>query len=204
MSSFWDEWFKAWDEWSKKMRGRRVPFFFPDIDKMVEEMEKEMADLMKNMEEMIPKDMVREFQLPNGTVRREYGPFVYGYSMKIGPDGKPVIREFGNMKPAFGGEGRPPLDLHDQREPLIDVVDEGNLIKIIAELPGVEKNDIKLYATSKTLTISVDNPQRKYYKELELPSEVDESSARSTYKNGILETTLTKKQKGTGRRINVE
>ncbi|MBS7620406.1 Hsp20/alpha crystallin family protein [Candidatus Bathyarchaeota archaeon] len=186
------------------MRVRRTPFFFPDIDKMVEEMEKEMADIMKNMDKIVPRDMVREFQLPNGTVRREYGPFVYGYSMKIGPDGKPIITEFGNMKPAFEREGRPPLDLQDQREPLVDIVDEGDTIRIIAELPGVEKNDIKLYATSKSLTISVDTPQRKYYKELELPSEVDESSARSTYKNGILETILKKRQKTTGRKIDIE
>ncbi|MGQ9680843.1 MAG: archaeal heat shock protein Hsp20 [Candidatus Bathyarchaeia archaeon] len=197
MSSFWDDWFR-------RMKERRGLFFFPDVEKMIEEMEKEMADLLKNMEDMMPKDMIREFRLPNGTVRREYGPFVYGYSMKIGPDGKPIIREFGNMKPGLGGSGRPPLDLQDQREPLVDVIDEGNSIKIIAELPGVEKEDIKLYATSKTLTISVDTPQRKYYKELELPAEIDESSAKSTYKNGILEAILSKKYKTTGRRINIE
>jgi HSP20 family protein len=31
----------------------------------------------------------------------EYGPFVYGYSMTICPDGKPKVREFENVKPPF-------------------------------------------------------------------------------------------------------
>jgi HSP20 family protein len=56
-----------------------------------------------------------------------------------------------------------------------------------------------------TLTIDVDTPDRRYRKELELPVAVDESSARSIYKNGILETTLKKrKPKGKGTPIKIE
>ncbi len=196
MSSFWDDWFRRF--WSR--RG----FFFPDIERMMEEMEREMAEAFKEMERYVPKEMVRERRLPNGTVRREYGPFVYGYSVKIGPDGRPIIREFGNIKPGLGA-GRPPLNLQDRREPLIDVIEDEKTVKVVAELPGVEKKDIQLYATDKTLTIKVDTPHRKYYKELELPVEVDASSARSTYKNGILETVLTKKRReGKGTPIKIE
>jgi len=189
MSSFWDDWFKRF--WS-----RRGSFFFPDMERMMEEMEREMAEAFKEMESRVPREMVRERRLPNGTVRREYGPFVYGYSVKIGPDGRPIIREFGNIKPGIPGAGRPPLDLQDRREPLVDVIEDEKTVKVIAELPGVDKKDIKLYATNTTLTITVDTPQRKYHKRLELPVEVDETSAKSTYKNGVLETVLTKKSRG--------
>ncbi|MBS7652201.1 MAG: archaeal heat shock protein Hsp20 [Candidatus Bathyarchaeia archaeon] len=181
------------DDWFRRFWRRRT-FFFPDIERMVEDMEREISEMFKEMERAIPPDMVREFQLPDGTVRREYGPFVYGYSMKIGPDGRPIIREFGNIKPSLGVEGRPPLNLQEQREPLVDVIDEAERVRVIAELPGVEKEDINLYATARMLTISVDTPQRKYYKELELPVEVDEFSAKSTYKNGILEVIFNKKK----------
>jgi len=198
MSSFWDDWFK-------KFRGRRGSFFFPDIERMIEEMEREMAEAFKDMEANIPRDMVRERRLPNGTVRREYGPFVYGYSVKIGPDGKPIIREFGNLKPGFPGTGRPPLNLQDQREPLVDIIEDEKTVKVVAELPGVEKEEIKLYATDRTLAISVDTPQRRYYKKLDLPVEVDETSARSTYKNGVLETVMTKKKgEGEGTPVKIE
>ncbi len=197
MSSYWDDWFKRFRE--------RRGFFFPEIDRMMEDMEKFMTDAFKEMEDSVPRDMVRVRRLPDGSVRREYGPFVYGYSVKIGPDGRPIIREFGNIKPGLGGEGQPPLNLQEQREPLVDIVEEDESVKIIAELPGVAKDDIRLYATERTLTIDVDTPDRKYRKELELPVEVDEKSARSTYRNGVLETTLAKrKPKGKGTQIKIE
>ncbi|MDH5201454.1 MAG: Hsp20/alpha crystallin family protein [Candidatus Bathyarchaeota archaeon] len=197
MSSYWDDWFKRFRE--------RRGFFFPEIDRMMEDMEKFMSDAFKEMEDTVPRDMVRVRRLPDGSVKREYGPFVYGYSVKIGPDGRPIIREFGNIKPGLGGEGQSPLNLQEQREPLVDIVEEDESVKIIAELPGVAKDDIRLYATERTLTIDVDTPDRKYRKELELPVEVDETSARSTYKNGVLETALTKmKPKGKGAQIKIE
>ena len=196
MSSFGDDWFKRFKD--------RKGFFFPELDKMIEEMEKEMAKSFKEMENIMPRDMVRVRRLPDGSIRREYGPFVYGYSMKIGPDGKPVIREFGNIKPGTGMKGQP-LDLRDQREPLIDVIEEEGEIKVLAELPGVDKKDINLFLTEGTLTISVDTAGRKYYKELDLPVEVDEKSARSTFSNGVLETTLTRRQpKGKGKKLSIE
>ena len=183
--SFWDEWFKRF--------GRRSSIF-GDIDRMIEEMEKEMAEAFKGMENKMPEDMYRERRLPDGSVRREYGPFVYGYSVKIGPDGKPTIREFGNMKPGLTGEDGAPLNLTERREPLVDVIEDGETVKVLAELPGVEKRDIRLKATDHSLTINVDNPTRKYYKELEFPEEVDEKTAKSTYTNGVLEIVFSKKR----------
>jgi HSP20 family protein len=194
--SFWDDWFKRF--------GRRSSIF-GDIDRMIEEMEKEMAEAFKDMENAMPEDMYRERRLPDGSVSREYGPFVYGYSVKIGPDGKPVIREFGNMKPGLTGEGGPPLNLTERREPLVDVIEDGDTVKVLAELPGVEKRDIRLKATDQSLTINVDNPTRKYYKELEFPVEVDEKSAKSTYTNGVLEIVFRKRQRDdAGTEIRIE
>lgn len=194
--SFWDEWFKRF--------GRRSSIF-GDIDRMIEEMEKEMAEAFKDMENAVPEDMYRERRLPDGSVSREYGPFVYGYSVKIGPDGKPIIREFGNMKPGLTGEGGPPLNLTERREPLVDVIEDGDTVKVLAELPGVEKMDIRLEATDHSLTINVDNPMRKYYKELEFPEEVDEKTAKSTYTNGVLEIVFRKRQRDdAGTEIRIE
>ena len=75
---------------------------------------------------------------------------------------------------------------------------------MVAELPGVGREDIKLYAVERTLTIEVDTPMRKYYKKLELPVEVDETSARSTYRNGILETVMRKRRRGEGTPIKID
>jgi HSP20 family protein len=197
MSSFWDDWFKRF----KERRG----FFFPEIDRMIEEMEREMAESFREMEGRMPSDMVRVRRLPDGSVRREYGPFVYGYSVKIGPDGKPVVREFGNIKPGVPGEGRPPLNLQDQREPLVDVIEDDEEIRVVAELPGVDRSDIQLFVTESTLTVKVDAPERRYFKELELPADIDEATVRSTLRNGILETTMRKRaRRGGGTQVRVE
>ncbi len=194
-----------WDEWEKR-RKRGPPFIFPDLDRMIEEMEKEMADFFKEIEGEIPEDLAQEHILPDGSIKKEYGPFVYGYSVKIGPDGKPVVREFGNIKPnPVGGEDKKPLSLQEAREPLVDIIEEPNQIKIITELPGVEKDDIQLYATEKTLTIDVTNPEHRYHKELELPVQVDQDTATSTCRNGVLETIIKKKRdKNTGHVIKIQ
>jgi HSP20 family protein len=180
--SFWDEWYKRF--------GRRGNFF-GEFDRMMREMEKEMANIIREMEGDMPKEMSREIRNPDGSVRREYGPFVYGYSVKIGPDGKPIIREFGNMKPGLDSE-ETPMSLQNRREPLVDVIEDDLSVKVVAELPGVEKDDIKLFATVRGLTINVDNIDRRYFKELEFESEIDRGSAKSSYRNGVLEITFQK------------
>lgn len=192
----------SWDyfpEWVRR-RMRRSPYFrdwfFGDIEEMMRDIEEMMEREFKEFTTRIPKDYVRERKLPDGSTIRELGPFVYGYSMTIGPDGKPKISEFGNVKPSLKsapfGTARPRLDVREEREPLVDVITSDKDVKVIAELPGVEKEDIKLHGTEDTLTISVEMPQRKYYKELELPALVDPKSAKTSYKNGVLEVTLKK------------
>jgi HSP20 family protein len=180
------------DDYPEWFRKRRSPFFrswgFDDIDKMFEDMEKKMEEDFKEFTSRIPKDYVRERKLPDGSTTREWGPFVYGYSLKIGPDGKPDIREFGNVKPTPLGLPR----VQEEREPLVDIVETTGEIHVVAELPGVDKKDISLSGTDDSLTIEVDSPQRKYYKEVKLPAKVKVKEAKTGYKNGVLEVTFPK------------
>jgi len=175
-------------EWAKR---RRFPLdkdlFFGDIDRIFREMEKHMEEEFREFTEKVPKDYVKERKLPDGSTVREFGPFVYGYSMKIGPDGKPKIREFGNIKKSLKGP-----EVKEEREPLVDVVEANGEIRVVVELPGVEKSDIKLHGTEDSLEISVDTPQYKYYKEVTLPAKVKVKEAKSSYKNGVLEVILPK------------
>ena len=146
-----------------------------------------MEEEFKNFTQKVPKDYIKERKLPDGSTVKEFGPFVYGYSMKIGPDGKPEINEFGNIKKGLKGP-----TVKEEREPLVDVVETDGEIRVVVELPGVEKTDIKLHGTEETLEISVDTPQYKYYKEVELPVKVKVREAKSTYKNGVLEVVIPK------------
>jgi len=161
-----------------------------------------MSETFKEIEEMITKEFeelskiasenpVREETLPNGTKIKSWGPYVYGYSMTIGPDGKPKISKFGNLQ----GENlleKPKSETKKEREPLTDIIETDEKIRVIVELPGVEKEQIKLSGTEDKLTISVNVPDRNYFKEVELPAKVDTEKATSEYKNGVLDVTVPK------------
>jgi len=201
-------------EWFRR-RMRRSPFFrswfFGDIDEILKDMEEMMEKEFKEFTSRLPKDLKRERKLPDGTTIHEWGPFVYGYSMTIGPDGKPKIREFGNVKPSLKPEAfgltRPSLAVKEEREPLVDVISTNSEVHVVVELPGVEKENIKLHGTEETLTISVDTPKRKYFKEIQMPSKIDHKNAKTVYKNGVLEVTVPKikeKTKPKGEPIKIE
>jgi len=175
-------------EWFSK---KRSPFFrnwgFDNVDKMFEEIEKMMETEFESFTSRVPKDYVRERKLPDGSTAREWGPFVYGYSVKIGSDGKPEVREFGNVKPGLKGP-----QVKEEREPLVDIVETDGEVQVVAELPGVEKKDIKLTSTEEEMTISVDAPEHKYFKKIVFPAKVRMKEAKTQYKNGVLEVTLPK------------
>jgi len=175
-------------DWFTKRRKRvsRDPFF-GDIDRMFHEMEKMMEEQFKNFTQKIPKDYVKERKLQDGSTVKEWGPFVYGYSMKIGPDGKPEVRQFGNIKKSLKGP-----EIKKEREPLVDVVETDGEVHVVVELPGVEKSDIKLHGTEDSITISVNTTRSKYYKEVQLQTIVKVKEAKSSYKNGVLEVVLPK------------
>jgi HSP20 family protein len=176
------------------------PWSFPDIVEMMKEMEKDFMDL--DIEKDVPRELVREKRAKDGSLTKEIGPIVYGYSMTVGPDGKPVIREFGNVKP---GPHKWQEALTDTREPLVDVVEGDKEIRVIAELPGAKKEDIELTAEGKILEICAETPTRKYCKSLELPTSVELDGSKSTFNNGILEVTFPKRKgKPSGVRIKVD
>ncbi len=83
------------------------------------------------------------------------GPFYYGYTMTVGPDGRPVVKEYGNVKPGL-------VTTSDTREPLVDTLvdDKEKLVKLIAEMPGVEKKDVKIVVDGKLVNIDADMVKR--------------------------------------------
>jgi HSP20 family protein len=189
-----DDWASRWRKW--------MPFAgwgVPDIDEMMRRMEKEFSEQFKELEKELPSNMVRETKTPDGEVRKEIGPIVYGYSVTIGPDGKPVVREFGNVRK---GAGRPLKGIQEKREPLVDVVSSDKEVRVIAEIPGVSKEQISVEVTESALTISVEG-DRKYYKHLDLPGLVEPDKAKSSYNNGVLEVTAPLKSPGGGVKLKV-
>jgi len=170
---------------------------FPDVDEMMKAMERMMQEAFKNVEQQLPKNLVRERKMEDGSIVREMGPIVYGYSVKVGPDGKPVIRKFGNIDafPNLLGGG---MAIKEDREPLIDIIKGEGELRVVAEVPGVNKEDLKVTADENSMTIESLTGQPRYHKRVDLPEAVDPKTAKSTYKNGILEVSFKIKGKGSG------
>lgn len=138
------------------------------------------------LEEMMDEMMRQTFETSSQKEKAQK-PYVFGFSMRVSPDGKPVIREFGNLQRGSSG-----TLIREESEPLVDVVEEKREVTVVAELPGVDKEGIKVSATERHLTISVDTPEHRYYKEVELPARVEPKSATASYKNGVLQVRLKK------------
>jgi len=231
------DWYRNFFAGDPNRRSKRSRFFddyFDGFDEMQAEMERmfrQFSDLQSNA----PKELVREYQSPDGTKMREVGPIVYGYSMTIGPDGKPHISHFGNVKNLRGintgnkvsGNGNDSSNssssrgigvnehgfsfgfgpsISAEREPLADVNTSENEIKVIVEMPGIRKEEIKINATETMLEVKSTNSQRKYFKIIDLPPEADLDTAKSTYNNGIIEIVFKKKEnvKPIGKEVKVE
>ena len=185
------------DEDKNRRKKRRNPFDFIDED----EFEKIFEEVQKMFEsgdfkEMI-EDMFRGGINPNKR-------FVHGFSLNIGPDGKPRIQEFGN-KPRKSPDGEPLIS--EEREPLTDIIEGDDDVAVTVEIPGVEKNDIDLNVTNDVLEIKVDTPKRKYHKRLDLPCNVKPKTTKATYKNGILDVVIKRKEKkkpGDEYKVNIE
>lgn len=129
-------------------------------------------------------------------------PFVYGFKFGLGPDGKPRVSQFGNIKQDEWGK----LEGNDIREPLIDVFKEKTTVRIIAEVPGIGKGDVKLTGKENSLTIKAFSETRKYEKTVALPVPVDIKTAKAKYNNGVLEVVIDRiyKEKDDGIDIDVE
>ena len=158
----------------------------------------------EDIERRIPKDLIREYNAPDGRKVRKLGPIVYGYSMTVGPDGKPKVREFGNVKSTTGVSGFARPEISSETEPLMDVITTDKEIKVVVEMPGITKDKITINIQGNILEVKGEDPPRRYRRTIEIPTDTDIETAKSTYNNGILEITFKKKEQTKGKTINVE
>jgi len=192
-------------DWPRRFFGVGRRGFFDDMFRGFDEMRRQMEREFEDIEKRIPKDLIREYTTPGGGKVRELGPMIYGYSMTVGPDGKPRIREFGNVKRSrFGFSGMSVPEVTGEIEPLVDVTTTDSQVKVVVEMPGTSKDKIKINVYDNTVEVKSEDPQRKYHRTIEIPPETDIETATSSYNNGILEITFKKKDITKGKTIKVE
>lgn len=159
---------------------------FEDVEKEFAEAEEMMNRMLRTAKGIKPGELSST-------------PYFYGYQLSIGPDGKPHVREFGNVQPSMKGLVAP----SESREPMVDTTmdEKENTLRITAEMPGVTKQDIKVSVSEDQVSIHAERGDKKYHTEIPVTIPLDDKSSKASYANGILElkikAKLVPKQKAT-------
>jgi HSP20 family protein len=159
-----------------------------NFSKIFDDLDREFA----TAEELLNKMFSKTFREGEARPLESDLPYYYGYQIRVGPDGKPHVREFGNVRPSMRGL----VEQSEIRKPLVDMNfnEKENTYVITAEMPGVTKEDIKLSVSQQTVTIRADHARKKYLAEVPINVELDEASAKATYTNGIVELKIKTKE----------
>ena len=104
--------------------------------------------------------------------------------------------------------------------PVVDVIEDDDNVVIRANLPGMEKDDIDLSVVGDTLTLKGEKKQESevkegnYYRiersyglfqrEIPLPSAVDADKVEASYKDGVLEVKLPRKEGAKAKKISIK
>lgn len=83
-------------------------------------------------------------------------------------------------------KGGAPLELEEQ---IVDVIELDEEILIVADVPGVRKEDISIKVKGGEISIRAGDLQKRF----QLPIEIDPKKTRATYRNGILEVRILKR-----------
>lgn len=143
---------------------------------------KGLGDLIQNfatIEEKRETKIERRGEYPLGS----RGKAMYGFTMNLGMGNK--IEEFGNIS-----REENKIMIKESRDPMVDLFEEEEEIRIIIEIPGVEREDIQIKVEDSLFLLKAARGDYKYKKEIILSRPVQKESVSSKYKNGLLTVTL--------------
>ncbi len=154
-------------------RRRYLKDMLDELDHYFDEFEKTIEDVLRST-------------LSTGQ-KRFSKPLVAGFAIGLGPEGKPSIQFFGDRVEGTDGYRTP---IYEQ------VVDEKEgKLRLIVELPGVEKEKIEISAVDDKVNLKVGEDGRKYIADMALKRQVDPDTSKATFRNGLLEIIFSLKEK---------
>lgn len=115
---------------------------------------------------------------------------VYGFTVRVGLGNEGVkIEPFGNIR-RDERSGRSVVE--EVREPVVDVFEEADHVLVVAEMPGISKDDVRLEVKDDVLTVTAEHGDTKYRKEVLLPGIFPREKMRMSCANGVLEVRCVK------------
>ena len=110
---------------------------------------------------------------------------VYGFTVKVGLGGNEVkVEPFGNIK---RDEASGWSVVQEVTEPAVDVFEEADHTLVVAEMPGIGAEDVRLEVKDDVLTIVAERAKKKYRKEVLLPGSFPREKMKVSCTNGVVE-----------------
>lgn len=110
---------------------------------------------------------------------------IYGFTVKAGLGGEGLkVEPFGNIR---RDEASGQSVVQEVREPAVDVFDEPDHTLVVAEMPGVGAEDVRVEVDGDVLTITAERGDKKYRKEVLLPGSFPREKMQVSCANGVLE-----------------
>jgi hypothetical protein len=133
-----------------------------------------------------PQDIFRQMDL---MMAQMFAEMTHGIASSMPPHavGYRIILQGGvaPQEPPHGSVIQP----CDPQGPVPEVHLIGDEVKVVAELPGAEKESIHLNIKDAIITIEADGRGQHYTTHADLPP-VDATSMKTSFKNGVLEVTF--------------
>lgn len=163
--------------------------FWNIIKKLIKQLEEQMKELEESvfLTPISPEDLSKNLN--------KHGIFFYGYSVTMGPDGKPIIREFGNA-PWLAKEAKigpsSHIEVLENEDIVVEVYDKGKEIEVLADMPGFSKDEISVEVgeDGQTITLVAGSVRKR----VKLPSRIKFEPKETSYKNGVLRLVFEKKK----------
>lgn len=151
-------------------------------------------DVFEQMNEMI-EEMFSQGGFPGAGAG---GDFSFGGArFTRGPDDEGSFETFGDWN-AGGAAPQEGSTAH------VDVMKDDEEVRVVADLPGVEKEDIDLKVAGDRLHIQASNEDRSYDEVAQLPVDVDEDSGGASYNNGVLQVSFDRDEDETSKQIDID
>ncbi len=186
----------------------------PKVELYVDDKETPTIDLPKgfNIDNEMIEDIIRQLlkNFPIDEIAKGMGskPKIMGFQMRIDRDGDKHIERlpdnfaFDDVKKMFekqrGAKPRRTVTVKADRsavsEPEAELIEEPDAYYITIDLPGVEREEMKLSVSDTRARLFATAHGRTYKKKFELDSEIDRSKVKARLKNGILDVYLPKKE----------
>lgn len=110
---------------------------------------------------------------------------VYGFTVKVGIGGEGLkVEPFGNIR---RDEKTGRSVVQEVREPVVDLFEEPDHTLIVAEMPGVGAENVRLEVEGDVLTITAERGDKKYRKEVLLPGSFPREKMQVSCVNGVVE-----------------